>query len=249
MGATTRLECRVGTSSKFYEVEPVGNELVCRYGRIGGKVRELRRRCSSDVYAWRRGQRTIAEKVAKGYRVAVGAPCEAPGLLLGYKWTGEKDLSGWLVSEKFDGCRLYWDGERFWTKGGAVVHAPSWFVEGLPNRPLDCELWAGRGLLGVAHAAIKGNAQAWRRCKLMVFDAPGEGEFSERIELAKSLVSAAPHAMCVEHRPAMCNADVVGRLRREAAMGAEGLVARDPHAAYVAGRMPSVQKIKLHYIS
>lgn len=240
----TRLEYRWGRSSKFYEISCSGCELICNYGKIGGKVRTIRRRCSSDLYAWRAGQRKIVEKVSKGYQIVCGAPCEVPQLMSGFKWRGDVDLSGWLISEKFDGCRAYWDGERLWTRGGIVIQAPGWFLEGLPPRPLDCELWAGYGLLDVAHSAIKGNSAAWRRCRLKIFDAPGDQPFGERI---KTLVGA-PHADVVRYLKVTSNAAALTILGGVTAVGGEGLVARDPGAPYLPGRHPSIQKIKRRYL-
>lgn len=54
------------------------------------------------------------------------------------------DPAGWLASEKMDGCRAYWDGRQFWTRGGNVIMAPAWFTRGLPASHLDGEIWAVR---------------------------------------------------------------------------------------------------------
>ena len=66
----------------------------------------------------------------------------------------------WFLSPKLDGMRAFWDGgvsrgradtpwapgvisTGLWTNNANVVHAPEWFLDGLPAYPLDCELWAG----------------------------------------------------------------------------------------------------------
>jgi DNA ligase-1 len=59
-----------------------------------------------------------------------------PPLLLAMSWDNAADLSGWHLSEKLDGVRAYWDGERFLSRLGNIFHAPEWFLEGLPTTPL-----------------------------------------------------------------------------------------------------------------
>ena len=36
---------------------------------------------------------------------------------------GGRSVAGWLASEKLNGCRAYWDGRQFWTRGGHPVGA------------------------------------------------------------------------------------------------------------------------------
>src|SRR4051794_25751247 len=68
-----------------------------------------------------------------------------PQLLLANSWDNAADLSGWWMSEKLDGVRAYWTGKgEFLSRQGNLFHAPDWFVEGLPNVPLDGELWIDR---------------------------------------------------------------------------------------------------------
>jgi DNA ligase-1 len=68
----------------------------------------------------------------------------APPLLLAHRWE-EQDPTGWWLSEKLDGVRAYWDGKQFISRLGNAYLAPDWFIEGLPEFPLDGELFAGRG--------------------------------------------------------------------------------------------------------
>ncbi len=51
------------------------------------------------------------------------------------------DPTGWWMSEKLDGLRVYWSGTTLHTKSGRIIMAPPFFVEKLPNVPLDGELW------------------------------------------------------------------------------------------------------------
>lgn len=60
---------------------------------------------------------------------------------------------GWWASEKWDGIRALWDGEKMISRGSGVgkpkvyTYVPEWFKEVLPGGiPLDGEIWIGRGL-------------------------------------------------------------------------------------------------------
>jgi DNA ligase-1 len=58
---------------------------------------------------------------------------------------GQADVSRYLISEKIDGVRAFWDGQVLRTRNGHSINAPAWFVERFPAQPLDGELWIGRG--------------------------------------------------------------------------------------------------------
>lgn len=78
-------------------------------------------------------------------QVDPGTPKEPP-VLLAHSWDTAQDLTGWWMSEKLDGVRCWWDGERFISRLGNEFRAPKWFTEGLPKTNLDGELWMGRKL-------------------------------------------------------------------------------------------------------
>lgn len=59
----------------------------------------------------------------------------------------------WWASEKWDGIRALWDGEKMISRGSGVgkpkvyTYIPEWFKQTLPpGIPLDGEIWIGRGL-------------------------------------------------------------------------------------------------------
>ena len=59
----------------------------------------------------------------------------------------------WWASEKWDGIRALWDGEKIISRGSGVgkpkvyTYVPEWFKMTLPpGIPLDGEIWIGRGL-------------------------------------------------------------------------------------------------------
>jgi DNA ligase-1 len=49
-------------------------------------------------------------------------------------------ISRWMT-EKYDGMRLYWDGNQFFTRQGKRVKIPDSVAEQLPSFALDGEIW------------------------------------------------------------------------------------------------------------
>ncbi len=71
---------------------------------------------------------------------------QAPPLLLANVWKPSIDPTGWWMSEKYDGLRGYWDGQKLWSRKGNLIHAPYYFLAELPQDiALDGELWIGYG--------------------------------------------------------------------------------------------------------
>jgi DNA ligase 1 len=67
-------------------------------------------------------------------------------LMLANNWDPDKnDPTGWLISEKLDGVRCFWDGSEMWTRTGKPFYPPRWFKDLLPkDLGLDGELWTKR---------------------------------------------------------------------------------------------------------
>lgn len=62
-----------------------------------------------------------------------------------YEPTNFKNVKGWLMSEKLDGVRCYWNGKQMYSRNGNLFYPPKWFKELLPkNLALDGELWTKR---------------------------------------------------------------------------------------------------------
>ena len=78
------------------------------------------------------------------------------------------------MSEKLDGVRAYWDGKRFLSRLGNTYHEPAWFTEGLPESPLDGELWVGRQLFPRCVRIVSRHDAGpdWKEVSYLIFDAP-----------------------------------------------------------------------------
>ena len=51
------------------------------------------------------------------------------------------DPTGWWMSEKYDGMRLYWNGSNFYSRQGNKIKAPASITNQMPTSSLDGELW------------------------------------------------------------------------------------------------------------
>jgi ATP-dependent DNA ligase len=142
-------------------------------------------------------------------------------------------VNGWLMSEKLDGWRAFWDGSDFITREGNVLDAPEWFKDGMPAMMLDGEIFAGRGEFNQIQTLMAGD---WRGLSFRVFDAPEVvAPFRARLKFLSGVslpshASLVPHVRCrdTQHMVEVADAVVIA--------GGEGVVVRDPRAMYEQGR-------------
>jgi len=65
--------------------------------------------------------------------------------MLAKKWEGEElDPTGWLMSEKLDGVRAFWNGKTLYSRNQNIFRPPKFFTENWPNCQLDGELFFKR---------------------------------------------------------------------------------------------------------
>lgn len=179
-----------------------------------------------------------------------GESFTAPALLLAHSWNGDIDPTNWWMSEKLDGVRAYWDGQRFISRQGNVYMAPDWFIEGLPKDiHLDGELWLARKAFQRAVSIVRRqdkNSQ-WREITFVVFDAPLHGgTFEERIEfVSHTLGSLKPaHAKMLEQQVCTSVNHLRDELNRIESLGGEGMMLRKPQSRYERGRSSTLLKVK-----
>ena len=173
---------------------------------------------------------------------AWGAPSEP---MLPQVDEGEIAISGWLMSEKLDGVRGYWDGQQLWSKNGTLFHPPQAFVAGLPPFALEGELWGGRTSFQTTAAVVQrlDDPGGWLQLRFGIFDVPqAPGPFTQRIEIASAWLAAHPsaHAFVVPQQPVRDRVELRRELARIERIGGEGLIVRDPEALYQAGRRPEI---------
>lgn len=178
------------------------------------------------------------------------AQAASTGVQLATDWPAGRSPQGFLVSEKFDGVRAVWDGQRLRFRSGREIAAPLWFVRALPDHALDGELWMGRGqfdrLSGVVRQLLPDEA-GWRAVRYLVFDAPGRAEtFELRWQALQSVIDAArqPWLLRVEQTRMDTAAVLQQRLDALVRDGGEGLVLHRADALWQSGRTQALFKFK-----
>jgi DNA ligase-1 len=182
---------------------------------------------------------------------AVSAPA-APLLMLANVYRPGVNLDDYWVSEKFDGVRGYWDGEKLLTRGGEQVNAPPWFTAGWPRTPMDGELWAGRGQFPKAVSTVRQqtpNDEAWRGMRFMVFDLPAQGgPFTERIAALNGVVGRIrqPWVQAVPQSKVAGHPALLALLDKTVQDGGEGLMLHRGTSLYQGLRNDDLLKVKTH---
>ncbi|UCV24213.1 DNA ligase [Ferribacterium limneticum] len=178
------------------------------------------------------------------------AVAEAPAILLANVYRDQVDVSRYLASEKLDGVRAIWDGQALRFRSGKPINAPGWFLAGLPNQPLDGELWIARGqferLSGIVRRDIPDDA-AWREVRYMIFELPGApGTFSERAEQIRRIVCQAnvPWLFEIKQFFPVDRGNLKKRLDEVVRGGGEGLMLHLADAPYETGRSDVLLKVK-----
>ncbi len=183
--------------------------------------------------------------------VALAADAK-PELMLANVYHPGVQLADYWVSEKYDGVRGFWDGQKLLTRGGLLINAPAWFTANWPNTPMNGELWAGRGQFQKAVSTVRQQTPddaAWRGIQFMVFDLPAEpGPFTERLSALNSTVSklAVPWVQAVPQRKVASHAALQSQLKQLTKLGAEGLMLHRGSSLYKGVRNDDLLKVKTH---
>jgi DNA ligase-1 len=181
----------------------------------------------------------------------LASAAEPPPLLLAQRYQDYQqgiDVSQYWVSEKLDGVRAYWDGRQLRFRSGNVINAPAWFIAMLPARPLDGELWLGRGsferLSGIVRRTVPLDAE-WRQLRYMIFELPeAPGNFSERLQQMRSITAGrAPWLQPVEQFRVADARALQRKLNEIVHGGGEGLMLHLADAEYETGRSAALLKV------
>jgi DNA ligase-1 len=243
-----------GSGSKPYVLRNVGGVYSCTCPAWRNQSEPIERRTCKHL---RKLRGDAAEEARRGGALpqrpagtgAEGEASAAPPLLLAETWDNATDLASWWMSEKLDGVRAYWDGRQFLSRLGNLFHAPDWFVEGLPQVPMDGELWIDRRKFQRTVSIVRrqDKTDLWSEVRFLVFDAPGvSGGFEERVAfLRETLASHQPRfARAHDHQRCPDLACLRAELERVEALGGEGLMLRQPASPYEAGRSTTLLKVK-----
>ncbi len=164
-------------------------------------------------------------------------------------YTGTEDVTGWVMSEKLDGIRGYWDGNRLLTRKGVLLHPPPWFIKNFPAFELDGELWSTQGAFEFIQSVVLDSAPGpgWEKIKYHIFEVPNAaGTFFERLDRVKQWFNSHPagHVRVIPQTLIHDKSDLDRFFRDVASRGGEGVIVKDPDKPYHTGRSAHVLKVK-----
>ncbi|MEA3492569.1 MAG: DNA ligase [Campylobacterota bacterium] len=169
---------------------------------------------------------------------------EKPELLLLQTYK-DQNITGWVMSEKLDGVRAYWDGKKLISRGGKTIYAPKWFTKNYPSFEVDGELWTKRGDFENITSIVRDQIPSigWREVKHYIFEVPNSsGGLFERLERVK------PYAdntlVVIDQIEIKSKKHLEDYLQEIESKGGEGIVVRDPTAPYINRRTDKALKVK-----
>ncbi|MBT3388036.1 MAG: DNA ligase [Desulfobacula sp.] len=164
-------------------------------------------------------------------------------------YTSGKEITGWVMSEKLDGIRGYWNGEKLMTRKGVPLNPPSWFIKNFPAFELDGELWSKRGDFEFIQSTVldKNPGNGWEKITYNIFEVPNaKGDFLKRLnkaevwfETQKNKVIKIIPQIRIKNR-----SDLDLFLDAVQSKGGEGVIVKDPEMFYHTGRSVHVLKVK-----
>lgn len=162
----------------------------------------------------------------------------------------DQNISGWMMSEKLDGIRAFWNGKELLTRQNKIINAPKWFTQNLPPFALDGELWTKRGDFENIQSIVmdKFPHAAWSEIKYMIFEVPRtKGDFALRLSHAKKYRDKHQigHVEIIEQTVCQDAKELDKFLHTIVAKGGEGVIIKDGSKEYFEGRSSSVLKVKL----
>lgn len=176
----------------------------------------------------------------------------ALGIMLPEVYEEDIDITDWLMSEKLDGIRGYWDGEKLLSKKGIPLNPPAAFTKNLPDFAVEGEIWGGRkSYEKTMSIAMKDEAHdGWLNLKFAIFDVPeAGGGFEDRLNKAGEWFARNPseYAFVIDHKPVNSKEQLKKELQRVEKLGGEGLILRKPGSLYTKGRSRDILKVKSNY--
>lgn len=183
---------------------------------------------------------------------SITAETDALDLMLPEVYGENVDYSNWMMSEKLDGIRGYWDGDRLISKKGTPLNPPAAFIKNFPDFAVEGEIWGGRrSFEKTVSIVMKDEAHnGWLELRFAIFDVPeAGGGFEERLRVAREWFEGHPseYAFVIEHNPVKSRDHLKRELQRIEKLGGEGLILRRPGSLYAKGRSADILKVKSYY--
>ena len=178
---------------------------------------------------------------------------EKPAIQLASQYHSDIQIQNYLVSEKLDGVRARWNGERLITRSGLTINTPKWFIHEFPNQTLDGELWIGRNkfdqVSGIVRQKTVDNEQ-WKKITFNVFDLPlSKAPFLTRYNILQELFSTqlSPYIVLIDQKELDSKTVLNDWLNLIEIKRGEGLMLHHKASLYEYKRSKSLLKLKKVY--
>lgn len=168
---------------------------------------------------------------------------QKPDLFLLEKYKDDTNITGWYMSEKLDGVRAYWDGEKLISRSGKVFAAPRFFTKDFPKYKLDGELWTKRNDFSniVSIVNRKKEHNGWAKLTYNIFEAPQtKGNLLERLQKIKET----KYIKIIKQIKVKSKQHLKDFLKAVEEKKGEGVVVRNGSTDYYTGRNRDALKVK-----
>jgi DNA ligase-1 len=174
---------------------------------------------------------------------------EGPKLFSLKVYRDDINVTDWVMSEKLDGVRAYWDGKQLISRSGRVLNPPRSFTQGFPPFALDGEIWSRRGEFEhiVSIINTKESQENWDELSYNIFEVPHQkGGLLQRLDVLEKYLYAhvAEKLHILKQTKIKDEHQVKSFFEQVIARGGEGIVLRDPDEPYYTGRTSSALKYK-----
>ena len=175
--------------------------------------------------------------------VFISLEAKKPELLLLNNYQDDINVTSWYMSEKLDGVRAFWDGEKLISRSGKVFQTPRFFTKDFPKHELDGELWTLRGDFSnvVSIVNMKEEHDGWNQLSYNIFEMPqAKGTLLQRL----SQVKETKYIKIIKQIKVKDKQHLNDFLKSVEKKGGEGVVVRDGSLEYYTGRDNNALKVK-----
>ncbi|WP_373034686.1 DNA ligase [Sulfurimonas sp.] len=168
---------------------------------------------------------------------------DKPELFLLNNYNKVTNVTSWYMSEKLDGVRAYWNGEKLISRSGKVFSAPAFFIKDFPKHELDGELWSKRGDFSNISSIVnqKKAHSGWMDLTYNIFEVPNSaGNLLQRLENVKTT----KYLKVIKQIKVKDKKHLSEFLKNIENKGGEGVVVRDGSLNYYTGRDNNALKVK-----
>ena len=180
-------------------------------------------------------------------------------LILAENYSDEMNVINWFMSEKIDGIRAYWDGDRLWSRTGKEINVPESFIINFPKKvTLDGELFLRPEIKLKSNTSLFSEVcsitrkkipieDEWLKICFYVFDTVDKKlNFINRLKIIENLPKNKNIVILKQHK--IKNISELKKfhdiIRSE---GGEGVMIKNPRGLYIGRRSKDLLKLKHFY--